>query len=370
MRRVLKSYEIKITTIGPVFIGNGKEINKKEYLFLNNKKIAVMNIEKLYTQIKAKRLTAEFERYILGKGKETLGQWMERHRISFKDIQNCVEYTLESGDLSIEKGKTLQIMQHIKDPYGNPYIPGSSVKGMLRTVLLGANILEHPEKYRIDRENLIQDLQGIYKTNRNALKRNISSIENKRYHILRRTDQSRDAVNDELSGFIVGDSDPLDVDCLVPCQKVEYHADGKEKRLNLLRECIKPGTEITLKLTIDESICKINAEALRQAIRTFNGQYYENFSKCFRVCDSLHENQVFLGGGCGFVSKTMIYPMFSKKEGIKVTQSIFGKTGVPRNHRHYEDVRLGVSPHILKCTRYKGELFQMGLCSLKIVPEK
>ena len=75
MKQVLKNYELCLTTIGPVFIGNGKELNKKEYLFLNDKKIAVMNIEKLYGRIRTKGLSMEFERYILGKGNETLKQW-------------------------------------------------------------------------------------------------------------------------------------------------------------------------------------------------------------------------------------------------------------------------------------------------------
>ena len=35
-------------------------------------------------------------------------------------------------------------------------------------------------------------------------------------------------------------------------------------------------------------------------------------------------------------------------------------------HRHYDDHKLGVSPHIVKLTEYDGELVQMGPCRIKI----
>lgn len=368
MKQVLKNYELCLTTIGPVFIGNGKELNKKEYLFLNDKKIAVMNIEKLYGRIRTKGLSMEFERYILGKGNETLKQWMMKNRVAVQDVKDCIDYILESGDLAVERGQRLQIMQCIKDAYGSPYIPGSSVKGMLRTILLGADLLANPGKYERDKEKFTADLWAFSGNRRRLLSGNITGMENRRYHTLGKTDQMRDAVNDELAGLIVGDSDPLDIGCLVPCQKVECHPDGHEKKLNLLRECIRPGTEIRLPLTIDQSLCKIDEKGLEQAIRLFGQQYYENFSSRFQASDRPRGQEVYLGGGCGFVSKTIIYPMFQKKEGVRITKTIFEKTGVPRVHKHDRDIQLGVSPHILKCTRYRGKLMQMGLCSLKITP--
>lgn len=47
-------------------------------------------------------------------------------------------------------------MTCITDPYGNPYIPGSSLKGMLRTLLLGRDILQNCENIE-----LIPDRSGV-----------------------------------------------------------------------------------------------------------------------------------------------------------------------------------------------------------------
>lgn len=60
---------------------------------------------------------------------------------------------------------------------------------------------------------------------------------------LKHTDKE-DVEFDNMSGIIVGDSEPLSREDIVLCQKWEQHVDGSYKTLNLLRECIKPGTVI------------------------------------------------------------------------------------------------------------------------------
>ena len=91
------------------------------------------------------------------------------------------------------------------------------------------------------------------------------------------------------------------------------------------------------------------------------------FQKKFPRSDRRKPNTVFLGGGSGFVSKTVIYPLFGEKEGIETVKNIFDRTNVPKTHQHYKDTRIGVSPHILKCTRYQGKEYMMGECELNII---
>ena len=45
------------------------------------------------------------------------------------------------------RGRYLEVGEFVKDAYGCPYVPGSSFKGMLRTVLLSALIEEGPEAF-------------------------------------------------------------------------------------------------------------------------------------------------------------------------------------------------------------------------------
>ena len=78
-----------------------------------------------------------------------------------------MKYVENVGDRSEEKGK-LQVMTCITDPYGNPYVPGSSLKGMLRTILLSRDILQNREKYRTDTRQLRSDLE-VNRINRRIL---------------------------------------------------------------------------------------------------------------------------------------------------------------------------------------------------------
>ena len=100
----------------------------------------------------------------------------------------------------------------------------------------------------------------------------------------------------------------------------------------------------------------------------FNDMYYDcilsKFNSKKRSADT-----VYLGGGAGFVSKTIIYHLFGAEAGVAVAEKIFKDT-LPQkvfdSHGHRNDSRYGVSPHILKCTRLNGKRFQMGMCRLII----
>ena len=362
MNQYLKTYKITLTAIGPIFIGSGRKISKKEYVILKNNDVGILDIEKLYQQLKKKNLDAKFESYLLGNTRPNMSYWLRQQKLTNEEMQQCTNYTISYA----EKGKqNFEIMEFVKDAYHMPYIPGSSLKGMLRTILLSSNILQRKEKYQKEAKTLQLE---VFNSNREVtLAKNIKKIETLRYNTLGRNErQASNAVNDIMSGFIVSDSEPLRISDLILCQKVEQHASGKVTPFILLRECIKPETKITFDLTIDTSICNITKEEIQEAVKLFSKQYYENFVKAFPNTKPLGSDNVLLGGGVGFVSKTVIYPLLGKENGIKVTQSLFMKKRSCRKHKHEDDRKWGVSPHILKCTKYRGNLLQMGLCKFEI----
>ena len=368
MKQCFKTYQLTLKTVGPVFIGSGKEISKKEYVFLENNKIAVLNISQVYAMFQKIGKGEKYEKYLLGNIREDMNTWLNKENIPLEKIKPYIKYVLDNSDAIIENKRQLQIMENMKDPFGNPYVPGSSLKGMLRTVLLCQDIRENEKKYVREKEALVHDTFSKKRSTRNAfLKSNIENIENECFHTLHRKDtRTKYAVNDCLQGLIVSDSEPVSIENVILCQRIELHTNGLEKRLPVLRECIRPGTDINFTVTVDTSVCQINEQKIMEAIKTFLQVYYSSFSKVFPGVDKLRVNQVFLGGGCGFVSKTIVYPMFRRQEGMKVAKNIFYKTNVPREHMHDKDEKYGASPHILKCTRYKGQLLQMGLCNLRI----
>lgn len=373
MNDYLKHYKIKLTTEGPVFIGSGKEFSKKEYLFLSNgEKIGILDFNRFYEYIHNMKLSEKFENFFINDARSDLRRWIKENNIHYSEVKKCLKYELECGDTSLENGKKAQIMEFVKDVYGCPYIPGSSVKGMLRTILEAKYIVDNIDSFRVEKNKINNRLDDNRCSGRNIFRNEERDISVKSFNKLNKNEERiGDAVNDILSRVIIGDSVPLSVNDLILCQKTEVHPDGREKNLNLLRECLKPGVKIEIPISIDTSKTKngtfdINIEDIYNAITEFDEMYKNCFLNAFKTNVDITEKSVFLGGGAGFVSKTMIYPLFGKKEGIEVSQKIFEKTCVPKEHKHYNDNRLGVSPHILKCTRWNGKLYQMGQCKLEI----
>lgn len=363
MKPYLKNYQMKLTAVGPVFIGSGREISKKEYMFLTKNTVGMADMEKMYAYLTKKHKQQAFDEFLLNRPKDDLKHWLSEQRIDREEIRPYMKYVLDSGDTSLARGTKVTVMECVKDAYGKPYVPGSSMKGMLRTILLSADMIRHPENYAQEKQRLAA-AADIPKSRTSYLSREEKAVEEKGYHVLERTSKIGDAVNDIMAGIVVSDSEPLSMDDIVLCQRVERHTDGTEKNLNVLRECIRPETEIFFSITVDESLCKITVEELMKAVEIFAESYQKNFLSAFQGMKPCGKSGVYLGGGSGFVSKTIVYPMYGKKQGINLVKTIFDKTRVPREHKHYRDTEYGAAPHIVKCTKYHGKTMQMGLCTL------
>lgn len=368
MKNILKVYDLSLTVAGPIYIGSGREIGKKEYAFSPwQKQISVMDMSKLCQLLNQKKLVPQYGKFMLGNSKDDMGKWLEKNNVSKKEYQSCIRYRLGCQDAVIDSHSKLSVLEFVKDAYGMPYVPGSSIKGMLRTILLAYDIANNSEKYKEVKSKISSTLENNHRIFRNICKTESSMLENTCYKTLHRLPKDqKNAVNDSLAGMIVSDSKPLPIESLVLCQRTELHTDGKERKLNVLRETLCPGTVIHASLTIDSSVCGITKEYLEQAISSFGQMYYQCFLKKYQDMDMPAENSVWLGGGTGFATKTEVYPLFGKEEGLETVVNIFKATGVPDNHKHFADKKLGVSPHICKVAYYEGKRYQMGLCHAKI----
>ncbi|WP_413770067.1 type III-A CRISPR-associated RAMP protein Csm5, partial [Vibrio vulnificus] len=88
----------------------------------------------LYKRMCELGLQEDFEEYLMGKGKRDLRAFFDQHQIKETDFGG---YRIKETKYETEvKGKLNNIVTFIKDAYGNPYIPGSSLKGAIRTILV------------------------------------------------------------------------------------------------------------------------------------------------------------------------------------------------------------------------------------------
>lgn len=382
MNTYLKHYRMRIKTLSPVFIGDGTKIEKKEYIYdQRSNKIDVPDIFQLYQYLEKHRLAGEYADYVFQNDNRSLDVWMRqkdawgKERVPRQDWKEFVRYSMDASGIvfDVQSGgrmvKAKEINCFIKDAYGRPYVPGSSIKGMLRTALLAYELQKDDGLRKRCGQNIATALDRDVNKKRQILSRETKGLEEDVFHTLERERVKRsDAVCCNLSGLIVGDSDPLKVEDLTLCQKIDYGTEGQEKALNLLREALKPGTEICFDLTIDASVCPYGIEELMKAVDVFGQLCYERFYHKFGRGRN-EKGIVWLGGGCGFASKTVLHAIFDEKA-TEMTSKVFRAT-LGKNyqvHKHQYDVqKYRVSPHVCKCTRYRNNLYDMGMCRIEVV---
>lgn len=365
MKEYLKTYRIKITALSPIHIGSGEKINKKEYIYLpRNHQVLIPDIEKMYGDLQKKGLGKAYMEYLLSNGSRgpALGQWLKQSQVPVAQYTAWKKYEMDAGEVFVaQAARPKEIDAFIKDAYGMPYIPGSSIKGMIRTALIAWEIRKDPEKYTANREKI--SASSRERANRKVcLSKETSALEQQIFYTLNR-DQKKmsSAVNDNLAGLRVGDSYPIPVEQLTLSQKIDYTLDGQEKPLPLLRETLKPGTEIEADITIDTTLCPYTMEDIIKALDFFQKVCYKYFYSRFRR-GTEKPGIIWLGGGCGFLSKTILYPLYGS-QAVRIIDNIYKNTlgNSYRTHKHAKDIGLKIAPHVCKCTKYEGKLYDMGM---------
>ena len=69
----MSTYKVTLETKGPLYIGSGKQLGKKEYIHnRQEKEIVVPNLIKMYQQLNKKNLTGEYEKFLLNPKEKAL----------------------------------------------------------------------------------------------------------------------------------------------------------------------------------------------------------------------------------------------------------------------------------------------------------
>ena len=365
MKQFLQSYEITLKTISPIFIGSGQSFRKKDYIYDRfQNRILILDIQKMFMGLQKMHLLEAYQRFMMDSKSHDLFQFLKEHKIDKKEYMEWVSYAAPVSDQDLINRNTKEIQTFVKDAYGNPYVPGSSLKGMLRNIIQTALLLK-----KKDKQKYIELLKKARTEKRNKymkqeeIQLDYAVFHRQNYEGSRRTDE----VNDMMAGFIVSDSQPLGKKQLCICQKIDYNIEGQARKMPLLRECLQPGTEIKFSISLDSTLCPIRIETIQKAITIFYKNYCRQFSDCFHNVPTINTQYpvVLLGGGVGYPSKTCTYGIVQGKEGKIQVGKILDATVSQRErrkHNHLNDARKGASPHILKCTNYNGQPMQMGAC--------
>ena len=388
MESYLRRGYIEFLTLSPVFIGSGKELNKKEYIYdRNTGSICLVDFRKMCEGLQSRKLIDAFESYLMEDVEATnrkqggyprqnreLIHFLRDNRVPEAAYKNWYIGSVKVADNSMNMHSAKSIQMFMRNAQGRPFVPGSSFKGMLRTILETRYFLEH----RDEANEIADSIHAARKQNRNRYLSDedkmidVKSMHREMFEVYKNNPEKSlaDQNNDMLRGLLVGDSEPLSLDDMCICQKIDLTVRGEQRPLNLVRECIKPGVVVRVPITIDTSVCSFTMKDILAAMEEYYKNYISQFSSHFTGCPPTRGNKTtfYLGGGAGYLSKTVTYGIMHGAEAVRTTAEIIDQTLPPKvrdMHKHHLDLKKGVSPHLLKCTLYRGSLCQMGACCVK-----
>ena len=176
-----------------------------------------------------------------------------------------------------------------------------------------------------------------------------------------------DAVNSIMKSIFISDSEPLSSDSMIICKKTDLLYNGSINKINVLHECVRPGTTIKCKLTIDRSIDGVTVDDVRNAVRHFYAFYRATYIPRFKnrpANFSMPEetDNLLLGGGAGFFSKTVIYNLYRYEDAKEYAAEWF-EGAFPKGKHEDESP---IVPHTLNCTQYQNHLMHFGICGIEV----
>lgn len=269
MKELKKVYQFTLCTLAPVHIGNGDIYTQKQYIYENGY-YYFPNIAQLYKEIEnnGQRVVKTFEDFLMqnqnnNRIKGRLVDFLNDQSITTRNFDG---YSIKETKFESEphkRGKINEISKFIKDPYGLPYIPGSSLKGALRSIVL--NDKRHGEKD----SDLTQVFSNIY----------------------------------------VSDSSPIPLEKMILCRKWDYSVLKMVPRgLPVYRESICPLTVIKFKIQAygQEAIEIIDnlSSTSEKVYRHYKEFFLQEFPDKY-VQDNVYA-PLYLGAGSGLWTKTSI----------------------------------------------------------------
>ena len=370
--------------VTPVNIADGTVLSAKDYLYdAEQQKIYFLNLHEWHKFIFTHNLLTQYEAYIKDfRNTKNLLNWLQGQGYTIDDVQACVTHaaSAEVNTVNPKEKQTLNnVNQHIQQPDGSLYVPGSSLKGVFRTAILYKLLQQKPavaKRYW----GKVQEEMAKYNFKPVFLNRLTSDLEAELLHTLQLEERGRavkpqNAVCSALRGLQVSDSYASKNIQVAVLQKVDVDLNKKEKPpLSVFRECMLPGSELYFDVKIEKAFMTtlgINSiDDLLQATQKFFAAVLALLQDAFgkrypQVFTNIDGANMFLGSNTGFLSKTLLALLAPDAQAAKETIRVLLDKSF-REHEHVLRDKI-ISPRTLKCTTCRGELVLMGLAEVRKV---
>lgn len=380
-----KVYRMSLTTLSPIFIGSGEELNKSMYVY-NNREIMIIDERKLIKELLLRKGLYEGFLNECYSGNLNLTNFLEKHLNGYKDM-DIYKYKIMSYSDVKTNSKFNNINTFIKSSNGKPYIPGSSIKGAIRTAIIYGEIMNNKNKYN----NIFKDIVNYRnKYNEGYIVDNISNHFN---------------IKNIFKNIAVSDTNDINIDNLCICKRydISNHIEvGHE--LPIYMELLKPCLKFNFLLTLYSSFSindlskyfnnfynyNMNDNTLYSnylsIINVFRDKAVKNPHNLYLNYDNMIPN-IFIGGVNGFLTKSVIYSIrkmkndnneiISKSQIIDYVKKYLdrkfvkidreSKKRIPQHNHTKIDEK--ISPRTLRLVKYQNSYIALGMCNIKVEEE-
>lgn len=399
-----ETYKMAVEILTPVNIACDEVLKANEYLYdAKTSTVYFLNQMMWHKFIYTHNLFDEYERYIKSSSEKSLYEWLQSFGYKINDIKLAIKSKAFAHVNVLKSKKTLNdIVLQSKLIDGTPFIPGSSIKGVIRTAIL-YDLLNKNREIKKQYWNEIKSLRSSMKSAQinkyliNGINKDINkkatNLEVALLHKLNLVNKENkpikqfNAVCSVMRGISVGDSEHINQ--AVPMevlQKIDLGLNkdvdaGKE--MPVFRECILPKAKFNFQLKIDKTMTKeigINSidDLLRMLQNYFdfvNDIFKSAFGKrCEHLFDEINGGNIYLGSNTGFLTKTLVMALADRKEeavdfirdllDMNFNQKDAKYNGEKDNAKHNGKNDTKISPRTLKATKYKGNTILMGVAKI------
>jgi CRISPR-associated protein Csm5 len=350
----LKTYKIKLTTLSPIFIGGGEfsDLSQLQYVLTGNK-LKIVDETKFMKFLKQSNHLDKFINYVSKpqynkNGKlisPTLTYWINQNFSNREiDIYSKIENIGE-----IAKRNLNYVRSFIKNNEEKPYIPGSSIKGAIRTALLS---------YLIDLGKTKSESEEILKKQMNYIQLTDSkSLDTK--NLMYRQTQHQQLISDSHSAKRNGDL------------RIDYKLMNVD---NDLKEILREGIVCTFNITLEDNFI-YTIEELLKIINGFYTNVYNENKELNKIAQDLKTNilvkdcipNINIGGQSGFNTKVVLRAL--ARDENEYMQ--YKKEKLSNAYKKHSHLNARVAPRCLRVVeRYKENdktLMPMGWCNISLV---
>lgn len=375
--------------ITPVNIASNEKLNTIDYIYDSKNQVAYFLNPLLWHKfIYTKKLFPAYMDFINDKTKprKILYKWLIEQGYNIEDIKEVVKYKLiahENID-KISKDSLNDIILQTKLIDGSAYIPGSTLKGLIRTAILYDLLQKNPHL----KQRLWQSLERAINGNKSYDE--IKRVENNLNRLLTAeiegtgkreyTKYDKKNIKSEYYNFMQGIklSDAMaktEHNNLVLLKKIDLAVKDnyiKENSLSVYRECIEPKTRFYFDMQIEKRFTqKLNinsAEDILIMIQNFFDASNELLSSAFGkdygfLFNDANLGNTYIGGGTGFLTKTLVAYLAPTK--MKAKEFISRYLNMKFKQRVKPGIRdTKIAPRTLKVTKYNGKLTLLGIAKI------